>query len=80
MTEAILYAASLPCATQPHAMASMSASGPPSGACEIASTRIPPSYPSLTDTDPVEAIFAGLLLSSGLQHNGLQYMHKQLLI
>ena len=38
-----------------------------------------PSYPSRTNTNPVEAAFAGMLLSWCLQHNGSKDMHKQVL-
>ena len=55
-----------PCVTQPHAMALMSASGPNDAWEQVQGFH--PSYPSPTHTDPVEATFAGLLLSWGLQH------------
>ena len=52
-----------PCATQPHVMTSVGVSGP-AVASEIASARIfHPSCPSRTNTNPVKAAFAGLLLS-----------------
>ena len=52
-----------PCATQPHVMTSVGVSGP-AVAWEIASARIfHPSCPSRTNTNPVKAAFAGLLLS-----------------
>ena len=38
-----------------------------------------PSYPSRTNTNPVEAAFTGLLLPWCLQHNGSKDMHKQVL-
>ena len=57
-------------------MASMSAWGSV-GACEIASTRIPPFISKPNEHRYNGGGIAGLLLSWGLQHNGSQDMHQQ---